>query len=84
MLHLIASHHGRNRCLLPPILDPDPVKVAVPGLPILTTEETIDWQSPARFHQLNHTYGRWGLALLETIVRLADIWCSARDEEAQA
>ena len=28
------------------------------------------------------TAGRWGLALLESIVRLADIWCSARSEES--
>ncbi|TDB95020.1 hypothetical protein E1091_10490 [Micromonospora fluostatini] len=84
VLHLIASHHGRSRSLLPPVTDPDPVEVTVPGHPTLTTEVTVDWRSPARFHRLNHTYGRWGLALLETIVRLADIWCSTHDGEPQA
>ncbi|MGW4463089.1 type I-G CRISPR-associated helicase/endonuclease Cas3g [Micromonospora sp. NPDC004704] len=81
VLHLIASHHGRSRGLLPPVVDREPVKVVVPGLPVLGTEETVEWQSPTQFDQLNTEYGRWGLALLETVVRLADIWCSARDEE---
>lgn len=35
-----------------------------------------DWTGPDRFHTLNHRYGFWGLALLETLVRLADITCS--------
>ncbi|MEU7587081.1 hypothetical protein AB0A95_12335 [Micromonospora sp. NPDC049230] len=81
VIHLIASHHGRNRPLLPPITDPEPVKISIPGLPVLDTADTIDWAAPARFAHLNSQYGRWGVALLETIVRLADIWCSARDEE---
>lgn len=81
VLHLIASHHGRNRPLLPPVTDPQPVTISLPEVPPLQTADTIDWRSPARFVHLNTTYGRWGLALLETIVRLADIWCSVRDEE---
>jgi CRISPR-associated endonuclease/helicase Cas3 len=84
VLHLIASHHGRSRPLLPPIVDQDPVKVTAPGLPMLASGETVDWRSPTRFAQLNTEYGRWGLALLESVVRLADIWCSARDEEAKS
>ncbi|MFI6784431.1 type I-U CRISPR-associated helicase/endonuclease Cas3 [Micromonospora sp. NPDC050276] len=81
VVHLIASHHGRSRPLLPPITDPQPVKIDVPGLPTLDSADTLDWESPARFAHLNTTYGRWGLALLESILRLADIWCSTRDEE---
>ncbi|WP_018788153.1 type I-U CRISPR-associated helicase/endonuclease Cas3 [Micromonospora sp. CNB394] len=81
VVHLIASHHGRNRPLLPPVTDPEPIKINIPGLPALNTADTIDWAAPARFSRLNCQYGRWGLALLEAIVRLADIWCSARDEE---
>jgi CRISPR-associated endonuclease/helicase Cas3 len=80
VVHLVASHHGRSRPLLPPIVDPDPVKVVVDGIGELSTEETVDWDGPRRFARLNQRYGRWGLALLETVVRLADIWCSARDE----
>jgi CRISPR-associated endonuclease/helicase Cas3 len=48
----------------------------------LSTTDTVDWEGPQRFAQLNMRYGRWGLALLESVVRLADIWCSARSEES--
>ncbi|MBM0238671.1 type I-U CRISPR-associated helicase/endonuclease Cas3 [Micromonospora sp. ATA32] len=84
VLHLVASHHGRSRPLLPPVVDKNPVKVAVPGLPALSSDETVDWESPSRFANLNTSYGRWGLALLETVVRLADIWCSIRPEETNS
>ncbi len=87
IVHLVASHHGRGRPLLPPIHDPDPQQVSatVDGVKIvLSTEQTVDWASPARFARLSQTHGRWTLALLEAIVRLADIWCSARDEEHTA
>ncbi|MEV5694273.1 type I-G CRISPR-associated helicase/endonuclease Cas3g [Micromonospora globbae] len=80
VVHLVASHHGHARPLLPPIVDPQPAKVTINGLGTFDTANTIDWQQPHRFSTLNDTYGRWGLALLETIVRLADIWCSARHE----
>ncbi|HCT77036.1 MAG TPA: type I-U CRISPR-associated helicase/endonuclease Cas3 [Micromonosporaceae bacterium] len=81
--HLIASHHGRARPLLPPVTDPAPVTIHLDGLNHIDTAATLDWDHPRRFALLNHTYGRWGLAMLETIVRLADIWCSARDETAE-
>jgi CRISPR-associated endonuclease/helicase Cas3 len=86
VLHLVASHHGYSRPLLPPVTDPAPVDVEVTldGIAhgALTTARTIDWDSPARFARLCQRHGRWGLALLESIVRLADIWCSARSEES--
>lgn len=78
--HLVVSHHGFARPLLSPLIDDtaaevkvsfDDVVVAVPG-----AHSQVDWQQPARFTQLQRTYGWWGLALLETIVRLADIRCS--------
>jgi CRISPR-associated endonuclease/helicase Cas3 len=78
VLHLVAAHHGYGRPLLPPVVDQSPQKVTVGGH-VLSTEHTVDWDGPARFAKLNRQYGRWGLALLETVVRLADIWCSARD-----
>ncbi|WP_326636856.1 type I-U CRISPR-associated helicase/endonuclease Cas3 [Streptosporangium sp. NBC_01755] len=83
VLHLIASHHGRSRPLLPPVIDPDPTtKIERNGQPIeVDTSQSVDWASPARFERLNRCYGRWGLARLEAVVRLADIWCSARSEE---
>ncbi len=33
----------------------------------------VDWSGPLRLHKLCRRYGWWGLALLETVVRLADI-----------
>lgn len=85
VIHLVAAHHGRSRPLLPAITDPDPclVPVTISGSTRqLSTAATVDWDAPRRFAELNRRYGRWGLALLETIVRLADIWCSERDERA--
>jgi CRISPR-associated endonuclease/helicase Cas3 len=85
IVHLVSTHHGWGRPLLPPIVDPAPVNIAVTanGLDhgILSSADTVDWAGPSRFAQLSEKYGRWGLALLESIVRLADIWCSARSEE---
>jgi CRISPR-associated endonuclease/helicase Cas3 len=85
VVHLISAHHGRGRPLLPPLVDQKPEEIAVPGHADLSvtisTTNTIDWNGPARFERLCEMYGIWGLALLETVVRLADIWCSARSEE---
>ena len=86
VIHLVASHHGYGRPLLPPVADPAPLDIEVnqDGITCgtLNSADVIDWDSPARFARLCERYGRWGLALLESIVRLADIWCSARSEES--
>jgi CRISPR-associated endonuclease/helicase Cas3 len=82
VLHLVSTHHGRARPLFPPLADPDPQPVTVPvpgagGRTASTTGATlVDWDGPARFERLGLRYGWWGLALLETTVRLADIACS--------
>jgi CRISPR-associated endonuclease/helicase Cas3 len=87
VIHLIASHHGYARPLLPPVTDPSPVEIELgshgSGYPALSSAETVDWDGPGRFARLRDRYGPWGLALLEAIVRLADIWCSARSEESE-
>lgn len=79
--HLVAAHHGHSRPLLPPVADPHrPRAVEVPGWGVtvpLPDDYGIDWTSPRRFRRLCDRYGVWGLALLEAIVRLADIACSA-------
>ena len=78
VLHLIVAHHGRARPLIPAVRDPDPVTVAIPGTTTaVSTAELADWHQPARFEDLNTCYGPWKLALLEAVVRMADIWCSA-------
>ncbi|MFF5114997.1 hypothetical protein [Streptosporangium sp. NPDC000509] len=69
--------------MLPPVIDPAPTtKIERDGRPIeVDTSRSVDWTSPARFERLNQRYGRWGLARMEAVVRLADIWCSALSEE---
>jgi CRISPR-associated endonuclease/helicase Cas3 len=75
--HLVASHHGRSRPLLPPVVDDDPQLVDREGLGTFDTSQTIDWEAPRRFAYLNERYGYWGLALCEAILRLADQNASA-------
>ncbi|TJZ98997.1 type I-G CRISPR-associated helicase/endonuclease Cas3g [Actinacidiphila oryziradicis] len=79
--HLVAAHHGRSRPLLPPVTDPEPVEVecTMPdGQQITVTSAAmgVDWDGPDRFAALMHRYGPWGTAVLESIVRLADMSCS--------
>jgi CRISPR-associated endonuclease/helicase Cas3 len=84
VVHLVAAHHGHSRPLLPPVADPDPVVTAISvdgRSERLRSDATVDWDAPRRFADLNQRYGRWGLALLEAVVRLADIWCSEREEQ---
>jgi CRISPR-associated endonuclease/helicase Cas3 len=78
--HLVASHHGKARPLLPAIDDPGNVdfKIEIGGrvVNVQGDRQQIDWSQPARFENLCDKYGWWILALLETIVRLADHRCS--------
>lgn len=86
VVHLVASHHGHARPWLPPVVDDHPTEVAHvidagPGgqenvKVTIHTGETVDFEHPARFARLNRRYGRWGLALLESIVRCADMTVS--------
>ncbi|HEY6797637.1 MAG TPA: type I-U CRISPR-associated helicase/endonuclease Cas3 [Kineosporiaceae bacterium] len=79
LLHLVASHHGYARPLarLVTDTDPRPVEAVVDGEKVTApSEHTVDLDHPARFARLNERYGRWGLALLETIVRCADMTVS--------
>jgi CRISPR-associated endonuclease/helicase Cas3 len=85
VLHLVSTHHGNGRPLLPAVLDESPVDVRaqVPGHGTAVqvgSGKTIDWSAPARFERLGARYGWWGLALLESVVRLADIACSKEYE----
>nr|WP_269330503.1 type I-U CRISPR-associated helicase/endonuclease Cas3 [Kineosporia babensis] len=80
LIHLVASHHGHARPLLPAVVDPRPrlIKADIAGSTVsVSSEDTVDLTHPGRFDDLNHRYGRWGLALLETIVRCADMTVSA-------
>lgn len=76
--HLVAAHHGRSRPLLPPVEDDgQPFELEWDSISIEhDPARSVDWSAPTRFRQLNEAYGYWGLAMLETVVRLADIGCS--------
>lgn len=80
--HLVSSHHGFARPVLPPTRDPNSrerrkIEISVEGHDlVLEPEPQLDWTHPERFERLNGSYGWWGLALLETLVRLADMRCS--------
>lgn len=81
--HLVAAHHGCGRPLFPPAegvarVDLLPLEEAVGPLPGLAGVEGVevdhvDWSGPRRLATLSHRYGWWGLAVLEAVVRLADI-----------
>lgn len=85
VIHLVASHHGHSRPWLPPVLDEAPTEIEVvvdagsgdrPTVERARSDETVDFDHPLRFSRLNARYGRWGLALLEAIVRCADMTVS--------
>lgn len=74
-LHLIAAHHGYGRPHFPPerAFDPQtphPIWCSFPG------------SVSHRFGKLQATYGRWGLAYLESLIRAADIEASQRPTTA--
>jgi CRISPR-associated endonuclease/helicase Cas3 len=86
IVHLVASHHGHARPWLPPVVDDNPTELThvIDGGPLgaeakitIDTAATVDFEHPHRFATLNRRYGRWGLALLESIVRCADMTVSA-------
>lgn len=76
LIHLVISHHGSGRPLVPPVIDGTPEKVAseLHAVRVETAADLslVDWDQPARFRRLNERFGPWGLALLETILRRAD------------
>ncbi|MDD5035946.1 MAG: type I-U CRISPR-associated helicase/endonuclease Cas3 [Methylococcaceae bacterium] len=69
--YLIGTHHGRGRPCLP--AQPDPQLWRASG-----GEE---W--PSLFSELQERFGYWGLAYLETVMRLAD-WAQSREEIKRA
>ena len=76
LVHLVVSHHGSGRPLIPPVSDGAPEKVLaeIEGVRVEASADlsVVDWEQPARFRRLNDRFGPWSLALLETILRRAD------------
>jgi CRISPR-associated endonuclease/helicase Cas3 len=88
MLHLIAAHHGFARPFLKPLetIDGDPDEIDLRPLELNFVGAT-DYGAAAlssgvaeRFQSLQTSYGWWGLAWLETLLRLAD-WAISAEEQ---
>ena len=76
VFHLVVSHHGYCRPMVPVADDPGGTTVVatIDGteLQVVADLGAPDWEQPARFRTLCERYGYWGLALLEAVVRQAD------------
>ena len=86
-LHLIATHHGYGRPFAPVVEDDSPpdVSLSIQERKVLVTSgervahpaHALDSGVAERFWQLTRHFGWWGLALIETVLRLADQQASA-------
>lgn len=85
VLYLIGTHHGRGRALMPDRSDDGTAfDIEVAGKRTFSFEGTPALGSlgagwAARFWRLNRRYGPWGIAYLESVLRLADWLCSAEE-----
>jgi CRISPR-associated endonuclease/helicase Cas3 len=83
-LHLIASHHGRCRPFAPFVDDcGGPLRydylTLAAGDRMARAAHRLDSGVADRFWRLTRQYGWWGLAYLESLLRLGD-WKASRDE----
>ena len=76
LIHLVISHHGSGRPIVPPVTDATSktVSACLLGHPVEVSASLseVDWDQPGRFRRLHEHWGPWSLALLEAIVRQAD------------
>ena len=81
LLHLIITHHGNGRPLVLPVANDtaETMSAVIAGasVEVPASLSDVDWDQPARFWRLSEQFSPWGLALLEAIVRQADIAVSA-------
>lgn len=86
LLHLVESHHGHCRPFAPVVVDESPrvveweVERKSYRAHTATGLERLDAGPAERYWRLTHLYGWWGLAWLETLLRLADHRRSAWEE----
>lgn len=89
-LHLIAAHHGHARPFLPVVPDKGFAGAHVEGLTVTADDwharppYRLDDDTAPRFWRLTRRYGWWGLAYLESLVRLADWHASRRPNGGDA
>jgi CRISPR-associated endonuclease/helicase Cas3 len=94
LLHLIAAHHGHARPFAPVVIDDvfdETRSIEINGVSV-TAEQRENWPPahrldsgiPERFWKLTREHGWWGLAWLESILRLADQQASAAEQEGDA
>jgi CRISPR-associated endonuclease/helicase Cas3 len=74
LLHLVASHHGFCRPFAPVVEDLSPCTVTYGGVSVSSDHglERVGSGVSERFWKLTAKYGWYGLAYLETLVRLSD------------
>jgi len=86
VLHLVAAHHGCARPFAPVVIDDNPPEVNVKGITLTTGERLscpphrLDSGIAERFWSLTRSFGWWGLAYIESLLRLADQQASAAEE----
>jgi CRISPR-associated endonuclease/helicase Cas3 len=85
LLHLVGSHHGRCRLFAPVVHDLAPVDVSFNGWGANSAHllERAGSGVSERFWRLTRRYGWYGLAYLETLVRLADHRQSEAEEDRE-
>ncbi len=94
LLHLVAAHHGHGRPFAPVAMDcgqtEETLAIAVEGLSIsakarrqLTPSHRLDSGVADRFWRLTRHHGWWGLAYLESILRLADQQASEAEQNEE-
>lgn len=95
LLHLIAAHHGHARPFAPVVIDQpaDEQLLSIEAKCITVTHEQrkawlpshrLDSGVAERFWKLTRVHGWWGLAWLESILRLADQQASAAEQEGDS
>jgi CRISPR-associated endonuclease/helicase Cas3 len=94
LLHLIAAHHGHARPFAPIVvdgaddetrsIDVNNITIAPEQRKSWTPSHRLDSGVAGRFWKLTRDHGWWGLAWLESILRLADQQASAAEQEGDA